>query len=188
MKNSLILATLFFFNLSFSQKGSVINQNSIGLQNAINEIKLVTEELSNSGKIEGDFDVSVKFNNVVTDETGFELSLFFLSFKRIKNKSIENTFTSKYKFTATKKKLITPYVYKQSLAEALNSGIEAYQNTDSGLLTKNGFNITMSFTISKSISGTGSYTITPITLGASRSRQKKSVHIISIDFTPKPID
>jgi hypothetical protein len=188
MKNfALLLLTFIICNTGFAQKGGVKNDNSIGLQKALNEIKDVTEELSNSGEIEGDFDVSIKFNNVVTDETGFELSILFLSFKKSKNKSIENTFTSKYKFSASKKSLLNPFIYNQSLSKALKSGIEAYQNTDAGILSKNGFNLTISFTITKSISGDGSYTIEPITIGASRSRQKKSVHTITIDFKPKTV-
>lgn len=185
-KTVILLLVLFVCNFGFSQKGRISNDNSIGLQKALNEIKGVTEELSNSGEIEGDFDVSIKFNNIITDDSGFELKILIFNFKKTRNQSIDNSFTSKYKFSATKKSSEKAFVYQQSLASALKSGIEAYQNTNSGILNKNGFNVTVSFTISKSSSAEGSYTIIePISIGASRSRTKKSVHTVTIDFKPK---
>jgi hypothetical protein len=186
MKNTLLFFALFLFlNTGFAQKGGN-ESNALVLQEALDELKKVTDEIATSGMIEGSFDVSIKLNNVVSSESGFELNILFLKFKRSKTQSYDNSFTTKYKFTAKKKNLARPYSFNQNLARAITSGIETYLNANPGDLTKKGFNLTLSFTLSKTLSGEGSGVIVePITIGASKSRQKKTVHTITIDFKPK---
>ena len=189
MKNVILLTILLMTTLvGFSQKGGSVDMNAISLQSALNEIKLVTDDLKESGELNGDFDVSVKFNDVVSDEYGFELKILFISLNRKKSRSIDNSFTAKYKVSVGDKISIVPKDPQYSLAKALKSGIDAYQNTDAGDLTKNGFNVTVSFTFNSSLAGEGSYEfLQPVTISASKGRQKKSVHTVTIDFKPKKV-
>jgi len=186
MRNLLtLLGFCFFINAGLAQKNGN-EENSVVLQKALNELKEVTSEVASSGMIEGTFEVSIKLNNVVSSDSGFELNVLFLKFKKSKKQSYDNSFTTKYKFNAVKRFASKPYSFEQNLAKAITSGIQTYQSVKSGDLEKNGFNITLAFTLSKSLSGEGSGVIVkPITIGASKSRQKKVIHTVTIDFKPK---
>jgi hypothetical protein len=160
--------------------------NALGLQTALDEIEKVTDELITSGKIEGNFDVAVKFNNVVTDDTDFELKILFLKFKKSKSSSITNSFTYKYKFSAFKRNNLKANQLKLDLAKTLSSGIRAYQNTTPNNLQKNGFTLTVGFTIINNGQGRAGVSILePVTINASKRRQRKSVHTITMTFKPK---
>jgi len=185
-KVNLIILALLIATISIAQKGEKPKNSPIELQAALDEIRKVTDEIVDSGEIEGEFDVTVKFNNVITDESEFELKILILTFKKSKSKSVENSFTFKYKFSTEKISASVPFNFTQNLAKALKSSIVAYQRTDSGNLNKNGFSTAISFTISRSRSMGGSIAIIePITIGGKKGRSRKNVHTITIDYTPK---
>jgi len=183
MKKLLFLFLCITPILLFSQKP--LSNEAVAVEVALEQIKEATAELSRTGYFNGRFDVRVRFNNVVSDDNGVDFNIWFLSFNTRRNKSINNSYTAKYTFSTTEKSSLIPLKFKNNLAKVLNNGIQAYKNVSPGAMSRNGFEIVSSFTLEKSIGGGGSVVIAPVTIGAIKKRSKRSVHSVTLTFTPQ---
>lgn len=176
---------------SFAQKDKSSRSNpksKVALETVLNELKKVTDEISNISSLDGQFEVSIKLNDVIANESGVKFSVLFFSFNKSRKKTIDNSFTTKYKFQVGKSDSAKGFTIK--FAEYINEQIQAYVNSYSGELIKNGFSINTSFTIEKSGGLSGSdIELKPITFGFNAKRNKKSIHSVTIEYKPtKSID
>jgi len=185
MKRIIFLLVFALPIFIYCQKTKVTNE-AVAVGTALEKVKEATSELSRTGFFDGTFDVSVKFNNVVSDENGVEFKIWFLSFKKQKNKSIDNSYTAKYQFKTSEKSEVSALKFTNDLAAILNNGIQAYKSVEPKPLSRNGFEIVSSFTLERSGEGGVSLEISPITIGATKKRQRKSIHTVTLTFTPKP--
>ncbi|CAZ98448.1 trypco2 family protein [Zobellia galactanivorans] len=184
MKHILLLFVLTL-PLNVTGQKSKLNDESVAVATALEKVKEATSELAQNGYFNGTFDVSVKFNDVVSDENGLEFKIWFLSFTKQRNRSIDNSYTANYQFETTEKTSLTAYEFSSDLAEILSNGIQAYKSVEPYPLTRNGFEIVSSFTLERSGEGGASIELSPISIGATKKRQRKSVHTITLTFSPK---
>lgn len=148
----------------------------VKVQEALNEIKL-------SGDFQGNIDVSVNFESVVTKKTEGTFKILIFKFGKGVTRTESSSMTFDFLIERTQG-IVKAHDFKEKLAGAINESMKSYNQAKPsfGLLKPKKATIKVAFTIEKNTSGSGEFEILPVTLGASRSITNKSIHYVQITF------